>query len=482
MNTLTLGLRNAFRNAVRASSIIVILGLSIGLCLVMLIAYQAVGQKITDVKTAVGNTITISPAGFSGFNQVGNALTTSDLAKIKSLNHITNVTENLTDRLTTIGSAQPQFGKFGMSANSTDAQTSLTSPITLNNDGNGGLSGGDGGTRVFINGGSSLPANFSLPIPIVGTTDPTKVSGSNVTLTSGTLLDGAKDINDALVSTDMASKNNLKVGSTFTAYGATLTVTGIFDAGSKGANSTIVVALPTLQRLSGKKDQITSAIATVDSLDNLASVTTAAKSALGSVADVQSSQDEANNTVKPLENVASISMISLIGAVVAGSIIILLTMVMIVRERRREIGILKAIGASNGRIVMQFMFEAVTLTLAGALVGIAIGITAGSPVTNMLVSSSTSAVQAQSVSDGGPATRTFGGEFRASFGARPVSGGFFQRGGGSLANSVRNVSVNVGWNILAYGLAAALLIASIGSSIAGWMIAHIRPSEVMRAE
>ena len=63
-------------------------------------------------------------------------------------------------------------------------------------------------------------------------------------------------------------------------------------------------------------------------------------------------------------------------------------MVMIVRERRREIGILKAIGGSNTRIVLQFMVEAVTLTCIGAVIGLAIGVIAGNPVTSSLVDSS----------------------------------------------------------------------------------------------
>jgi putative ABC transport system permease protein len=44
-------------------------------------------------------------------------------------------------------------------------------------------------------------------------------------------------------------------------------------------------------------------------------------------------------------------------------------MLMIVRERRREIGVLKAIGSSNIRIVGQFVTEALTLTLAGSVIG-----------------------------------------------------------------------------------------------------------------
>ncbi len=43
------------------------------------------------------------------------------------------------------------------------------------------------------------------------------------------------------------------------------------------------------------------------------------------------------DTVSSLDNIRTIALYSLIGALVAGAAIILLSMVMIVRERRREI-------------------------------------------------------------------------------------------------------------------------------------------------
>lgn len=478
MNIFALGFRNAFRNTVRAGSIIAILGLSIGLCLVMLIAYQAVGRKISDIKSSIGNTITISPAGFNNFSEANNTLTSDALTKVASLAHVTHLSETLTDRLTTTGSSQPSFGKFAGSSTDTNAQTSLKSPVTINtNNGQGS------GPRIFINGGGSLPTNFSLPIPIVGTTDPTSLDNNDATLRSGQTLSGTKDSNEALVSTSMASKNNLKVGSTFTAYGETISVVGIFDTGNQTANSTIVVSLPTLQRLTGQSGDVTNAVATVDSLDDLAGVTSAIKNTLGSSADIQSSQDEADATIQPLRNVESISLVSLIGAIAAGSIIILLTMVMIVRERRREIGILKAIGASNSWVVTQFISEALTLTLAGAVVGILIGIAGGNPVTNTLVSSNLSADSGSTLSAGSQTTFRRGGGFgQRAFSTRSVAGNFIQRGGNSLFNSVSNVSANIGWNVIAYGLIAAIFIAAIGSSLAGLLIARVRPSEVMRAE
>jgi hypothetical protein len=55
-----------------------------------------------------------------------------------------------------------------------------------------------------------------------------------------------------MISTAMARKNGLKIGSTFTAYGKTLTVAAIFETDNASAGNTVVTSLPVLQRLTGK--------------------------------------------------------------------------------------------------------------------------------------------------------------------------------------------------------------------------------------
>ena len=157
-----------------------------------------------------------------------------------------------------------------------DSTTSLTSPTTLNTSGNGA------GGKFFVSGGfgGSLPTNFSLPVSFVGTNDTTQVEGVSVALKSGTSLSGSSSTNNALVSSQMAGKNNLSVGSSFTAYNATMTVVGIFTSSDKTVQGTVILSLPTLQKLSGQSGDVTSAVATVDSLDNLSSATAAIKTAL----------------------------------------------------------------------------------------------------------------------------------------------------------------------------------------------------------
>jgi len=64
-------------------------------------------------------------------------------------------------------------------------------------------------------------------------------------------------------------------------------------------------------------------------------------------------------------------------SILVGAIGIINTMTTSVMERRREIGIMKAVGAKNSDIFLQFFIEAGLLGLIGGIVGVVIGINIG---------------------------------------------------------------------------------------------------------
>jgi len=59
-------------------------------------------------------------------------------------------------------------------------------------------------------------------------------------------------------------------------------------------------------------------------------------------------------------------------------------MLVTVTERTKEIGLLKAVGAKNQSILVQFLIEAVVLTFSGGFVGIVLGAGLAFVASNMM--------------------------------------------------------------------------------------------------
>jgi putative ABC transport system permease protein len=171
---------------------------------------------------------------------------------------------------------------------------------------------------------------------------------------------------DILVDQDYAQSKNLHVGSVLKA-GIDWHVCGIVETGKL---SRIFAQIEPVQEKFSATGQISTIYVKVDQPSNIDSV----------VADLQMFFDDLK--VYPMKEYADLISVDnvplmkgftrvVIGvAVIVGILVVLLTMYTAVLERTREIGILKALGASPGYIVGILLREATLLAIAGTVAGI----------------------------------------------------------------------------------------------------------------
>jgi putative ABC transport system permease protein len=473
---------NAFRNKVRTAAVVAVLAVAIGLALAMLVANQAVTGKVAELNASVGTVLTVNPAGGQGFEGGGEPLTSAQAATAAAVPNVSSVVgtkalrlRNAADMAAEAASGRTgQGGPGGQSA--TSVTTSLTAAVDAGTLGNRNqASTGSSGSSTSGTTGSTAQAApaFSLPITATGIGAEMDSTGKALQLTQGTGLGNYTAASTgALLGTTLATKNGLSVGSTFTIGDKTFTVQGLFDAGTAFGNNALYVTLPTAQTLAALPDELSTMIVTVNSMENVDAAKTALQTALGSdKADVTQGQRNLETAVSSLDSVKNISFIAFVAALGTAGLIILLIMVMLVRERRREIGVLKAIGAPNRTIGLQFVLEALVLVAMGSVVGAAVASLASGGIASALISSSSSTSAAATGQRGGA-------------GGFP-GGGFPGGAGGPLGGAsqlLTSVTASASPGVIAAGIAAVFGVAIIGALVPALLTARIRPIEVLRGE
>lgn len=182
---------------------------------------------------------------------------------------------------------------------------------------------------------------------------------------------------DILIGIELASDLGVDVGDKLrvtSANGAivTLTIAGIFDLGNKGVNQrNTFMALHTAQSLLGLPGGVTSLEVTVRDIYGAEVIAQRITAATGVEADSWIKTSAQFFAAVSAQTTANTSIRFFVGLSVAFGIASVL--VVSVVQKSREIGILRAMGISQGQILRVFLLQGGLLGLSGSVVGCAIG-------------------------------------------------------------------------------------------------------------
>ena len=195
-------------------------------------------------------------------------------------------------------------------------------------------------------------------------------------LTSGTWYT-RNSADEVLVNTAYASTKHLRVGGSVTINKKNYKIVGLVAPTLTGNVSDIYFTLPTVQGLASAKGYVDEVLVSVNNSANVGAVTAAIKKELPG-ATVLTSRTLADQVSGSLNNAHKLAN----GLGVALAIVVLLAAFLIaalltlssVAKRVREIGSLRAIGWSRGRVVRQIMAETLGIGVVGAVIGLGVGV------------------------------------------------------------------------------------------------------------
>ncbi len=326
MSFLSLVVKNPFRNKTRSS--LAIVGIAIGIMVIVALGMITGGLENSTQSTlkAGAAEITVSQAGSTGIDSSG-SINQTYVADILSLNGVKTTAGILRASNTTTGST---------SSNSTQ----------------GGFGGG---------------------LSITGI-DSDKLSLMGIDSVNGTAFTN-DSTNQVIIGKTEAQSLNKTVGDTINLYGQNFTIAGTFETGNFMTDNGIMMSLSTLQNLTSNQNKVSEVLVKVTDNANVTTVSNTITNAYPNQLSTSTAADSANRINQGLGFINTASWAISLLAIFIGAVGVINTMVMTVYERTREIGVLKAVGWKDSRILGMILGESIVLTLIAFVVGTVIAVT-----------------------------------------------------------------------------------------------------------
>lgn len=382
-----------------------------------LLIKSAASQAVASAKNSVGATITLTANRQAAFKKMRSSNASSgqpgkrpslslDPVKLSTVKQIARL-KNVAGYTTTVSAA----------ANAKSFEAISTSSSAQGPARPGGASSGD----ITISGVSSTSGSASFA---AGKAKITKGRG---------LKTSDRGTNNVVIESELATQNSLKVGDSITVKATSgtkkthsLKIVGIYQAASTAAASmgpgasdpanTIFTSDTLANTLKGSKykDTADSVVFTVSAPSKVAAVKKQAAKLISSKYSLSLDDQNYQMVKSSMSSVTRFADKVVWLVAIAGTIILALIVILMIRERRYEIGILMAMGESRFKIIAQFFVELFAVLLVGVGIAAAGGSYVGGKLADQVVASaatntSQTAGQVLGSKTGGPAGQAPGG-------------------------------------------------------------------------
>ncbi len=204
-------------------------------------------------------------------------------------------------------------------------------------------------------------------------------AATGLNIVSGGNLSSTSSGNQVILADALATDLDVTVGSTVTVGanstgGSSYQVVGIYDPGTTfGAGTrSAYVSLQNAQGLGNETGKVTEIYVKANEPSEVSLLSTEISSIVPDIRTITSSG--ITGTASALSGTLS-TFYTLIGvvALIAGGFGVINTMMMSISERTREIGTMRAMGASSRRVMQGFLIEALLIGVIGGVVGLVAG-------------------------------------------------------------------------------------------------------------
>jgi putative ABC transport system permease protein len=195
---------------------------------------------------------------------------------------------------------------------------------------------------------------------------------SGLKITNGTLYKNNEK--ELILGKISSEKLNKTVNDSLEVNGKDFKVTGIFETGDQNQDTGAYSSMSTVQDLLEDEGNISMIYVKVDSGVNVDDVTKRIEEKYGDNITTVTSISDMETIADALSMIDNASWAISLLAIVIGGIGIINTMIMSVYERTREIGVLKAVGWKNRRILGMILGESIVLTVAAGVIGSLFGV------------------------------------------------------------------------------------------------------------